>query len=135
MTVFAYPAKTQVEVNETWDNHAKSILAQRKLQSVLKSNPDLANSVYQFFVDSKALSIEAAEIVKDRDNLKKRGAYLRNLIEAKYASDRESRQRAERLENDYIQQQNWNILNNEIRDLGTTIQNTSRGGATVVVPR
>jgi hypothetical protein len=49
---------------------------ERKLLSVLKSNPSPADAVYQLLVDPEALSVEAAALIEECEKLRKRSEFL-----------------------------------------------------------
>ncbi len=85
-----------VEVNETWNNDAKSALAMRKLDSVFKSNHVLYVEAAGILGDRLALHLIEQQLDAEKHRLEKQREIVRAGLEA------------------WRQQKNWERLNNEI---------------------
>jgi ATP-dependent Lon protease len=117
-------------------DEAQVIMATRKLFSLLADQPSLAAELKQNLLDQAEIKSQMPALLAESLNLDNRRKQLIAAIQARIRQRRQDRMEWEQMQQAYIEQQNWNNLNNEIRDLGNTIQNNSRGGgATVVVPR
>jgi hypothetical protein len=122
-------------IEENVNSTAKMRLSVRKFWSAMDSNAALSESFNQCLMDSGPLDEEANSLIEEQKKLDQRREYLRTFAGMYYNIQQEQKAEQQAYIHDYIEQQNWNNLNNEIRNLGNTIQNNSRGGATVVVPR
>jgi len=128
--------KAYAELKETiqGDDQAKTVLACRRLLSLLKNKPSQISRVRELLNDRAALNSQVLAFNDEGEKLLRRRENIKAILNVYYQAETERRQAyadqqqqwdqwQESYRQQRNQQRNWNSLINELRLIGGAIQN------------